>query len=577
MRFPRLWVFLVALVAASPALAQSSLLQAGPVTPGHQPMYSGSGSSQPLVQDGGGSGGGGLKANPGEIGITSRSPTNTYPSANSGHGPNGEHACLYDAPTNNATGYHYFCMDPNAAGGGLMSYGKGGLATALPFTFILNGVPYSFPFTAGSGVVGPSTTTVGDLAVWNNTSGTLLADGGPLVFSSIPGNLPSTKMPALTGDVTSTAGTVATTIASGAVTSGKMASGAAAANVGTLTGDLAGSTLPANTISAGAVTGSKIAANTIGDGNIAANAIAYDSLAQSAGNTVVGNASGVTANKADVSVPSCSSSSQLLQWVTNVGFQCASIPNGFITPWAITGGLPSGMSGTSTTAVMTISALSAADQSNTVYIGWTLSKSWTVTNGNAINGSADGTTLTASATYHMYDCHGTSGDGSYASRTAPGTFLPANCPSGYQAYTRRIFSFTTSGAGAPNPYTADEVAGGSVQAWLTTPVLDINGLTPTTTRTLYALSTPTGVKNTWTGRFTPPGAASGACNLVSPDEPDLAPSPTTNAGADVSAGSVELAFHMPLTDASAHLGVRCATAGSSMNLSTAGWVDFRRS
>ena len=162
-------------LAAGAASAQSSLLQSGPNTPGHVPQYVGQGISQPVVQDGGGSGGGGLGANPGEIGITARSPTNTYPSASSGHGPKGEHACLFDAPTNNPTGYHYLCFDPNAQGGGLFDYGAAGTAAQLPLTFSLNGVAFPFPAPAG-GILGPLSTTVGDFATWSNTAGTLVAD-----------------------------------------------------------------------------------------------------------------------------------------------------------------------------------------------------------------------------------------------------------------------------------------------------------------------------------------------------------------------------------------------------------------
>lgn len=185
MRLARALAFLCALLAAAPALAQSTVLQGGPTTPAHVPMYSGSGFTQPIIQDGGGSGGVSTNGfgNPSEIGITSRSPSNTYPSANSGHGPLGEHFCMFDGPTTNPTGYHYLCFDPNAQGGGLIDYGSGGAATPGPFNINVNGATYPFPFVVG-GIVGPSTTTVGDLACWNNTTGTLLKDcvAGPLAF-----------------------------------------------------------------------------------------------------------------------------------------------------------------------------------------------------------------------------------------------------------------------------------------------------------------------------------------------------------------------------------------------------------
>ena len=129
----------LAVAVATPAMAQSSLLQAGPTTPGHVPQYSSSGTMQPVIRDGGGAGGGGDGANIGEIGITAISPTGAYPSANSGNGPLGEHMCLYDAPLTSATGGHYLCLDPNAQGGGLIDYGFFGSATPLPLQFVVNG------------------------------------------------------------------------------------------------------------------------------------------------------------------------------------------------------------------------------------------------------------------------------------------------------------------------------------------------------------------------------------------------------------------------------------------------------
>ena len=187
---------LLALMAPSLAFAQATLLQGGPWTPGHAPMYVGQGGSQPIVQDGGGAGGGAVGVTLSELGITARSSTNTYPSANSGSGQYSTHACMYDAPTVNATGFHYLCLDPNAQGGGLLAYGAAGGASNLPFSFIVNGTTYGFPFTVG-GIVGPGSTTVGHIATWNNTTGSLLADGGALTFSAISGNATLAQMPIL--------------------------------------------------------------------------------------------------------------------------------------------------------------------------------------------------------------------------------------------------------------------------------------------------------------------------------------------------------------------------------------------
>jgi hypothetical protein len=152
---------LIALILASclgsgQALPQASLLQAGPTTQNHIVQYSSGWGMQPTVNDAGGSGGGQAGTNPSELGITSVSPIGAYPVTSGGNGPNGEHGCFYDAPTTNATGYHYLCVDPNAAGGGFLSYGAGGSASPLPLIFRINGTNYNLANstlpTLGTGV-----------------------------------------------------------------------------------------------------------------------------------------------------------------------------------------------------------------------------------------------------------------------------------------------------------------------------------------------------------------------------------------------------------------------------------------
>ncbi len=151
--------------------AQGALLQGGTPVPGQAPMYSGpQGGSQAVVQASGPAGGGGNG-----VGLTELLQVNRV----AGTGPYGSHVALYDNPTNHAGGYHYFSMDANASGGGLLAYGYGGGASPLPFQFCVNGTCYEFPFVIG-GIVGPGTTVIGDVAYWNNTGGTLLADSSAL-------------------------------------------------------------------------------------------------------------------------------------------------------------------------------------------------------------------------------------------------------------------------------------------------------------------------------------------------------------------------------------------------------------
>lgn len=157
---------------------------------------------------------------------------------------------------------------------------------------------------------------------------------------------------------------------------------------------------------------------------------------------------------------------------------------------AITGNLPTNISGNSTTAQATISSGLATDSTNTIVLtgaGYT----WFASNGNAANGTdASGATLNPSTTYHMYLYSGVSGTCSYCSQN----IYPVG-PTGYTTYKRRIFSFRTNGSGSPIPYTAIEVEGGSYVAWLATQALDQNGPTISNTGTALPLaSVPTGIK-----------------------------------------------------------------------------------
>lgn len=174
MRFARaiagILVWLGVALAASGAIGQAVILQGGPATPGHSLMYANGGASTPIAQDAGGAGGGPTGVGISDMGLAVRG-IGTPPYANAGAGPNGENFCDYDAPTTNATGYHYLCLSPNAQGGGLLSYGAGGGASALPFNISVNGAIGALGTVTSVGLTAPSEFGVAGSPIL--TSGTL--------------------------------------------------------------------------------------------------------------------------------------------------------------------------------------------------------------------------------------------------------------------------------------------------------------------------------------------------------------------------------------------------------------------
>lgn len=249
----------------------------------------------------------------------------------------------------------------------------------------------------------------------------------------------------------------------------------------------------------------------------------------------------------------------------------ATFPFGF---GSITGFVPSAITGTSTTASITISAGSCTDSTNTAAI-ISAGNSWAVSNGNAINGYQGGTTLPNSSTIHMYECTGNTGTGSFAS-----TSLTPTLPSGYNTYYRRIFSFFTNGAGAPVSFTAIEITGGALLSYLTTQVQDVN-VAAAASRSLGALSVPTGIKVQVLGRGGSSGAAANFVLFTSPDETDVAV-PSTPATAPAFDGVSTTAFNSAIgntqltTDTSGRIGYRANTTGTNIVFYTRGNIDWRR-
>lgn len=250
------------------ALAQGSVLQAGPPSGGHAPMYSPGGGFQAVIQDSGPASGG-----PQGLGLSELLQVNQSSVAGTGTGPLGTHECHYDAPINSGA-YHYFCLDANAQGGGLLAYGFAGTAPALPFNFNINGTNYTFPFTVG-GVVGPSTSTVGHSACWNNITGSLLSDCG------------------------ASAGTVTSVAVSGGST-GLTTSGGPVTTSGTIT--LAGTLAVANG-GTGATSGGSVAANNIGALAEASNLSDLASIASARMNLGLGTSATVNTGTSGATIP----------------------------------------------------------------------------------------------------------------------------------------------------------------------------------------------------------------------------------------------------------------------------------
>lgn len=239
---------------------------------------------------------------------------------------------------------------------------------------------------------------------------------------------------------------------------------------------------------------------------------------------------------------------------------------------AIDGFLPSSIAGSNTTASLTVSAGHASDSTNAAIITKSNTTSWAASNGNAINGTdAASSTLANSTTYHFFICKGASGTGAFASASLTPTF-----PTGYTTYTRRIFSINTNVSGAPIPYTAIEIEGGGVMAWLATQVLDVNTAALTTARSLFTLTVPTGIKVSPVMRLV---TATGA-NLTiisSPDETDIAPaSAVTNVpGFDVN-GSNVYSHQYLTTNTSGQIAARASAGSTTLYGTTRGFKDFRR-
>jgi hypothetical protein len=142
---------LLASTICANAQAQKNIIQSGTVTPGHALSFVTDG----VARDAGTATNGFLTA----IGVMA----------------SGQAICQNSGPVTGA--YQQICLGVTGTGGQI-TFGNFGGAPPGALTATINGNNYVFPFTPpATAVQGPNSTTVGNFATWNNTGGTLLANG----------------------------------------------------------------------------------------------------------------------------------------------------------------------------------------------------------------------------------------------------------------------------------------------------------------------------------------------------------------------------------------------------------------
>lgn len=156
--------------------AHAQVMQSGSITPQHLAMWA----ANNVVLDAGGAARLAIGLQPFEFGLVAPPNVsgNPFPSTAAGAGPNGENVCLYDAPLGQAG--HYLCLSPNLGSNtASIDFGSVGGGATGSLQFLINGSKIAFPGAGTGTVVGPNTSAAADVACWNNTLGTILADCGP--------------------------------------------------------------------------------------------------------------------------------------------------------------------------------------------------------------------------------------------------------------------------------------------------------------------------------------------------------------------------------------------------------------
>jgi hypothetical protein len=149
----KLLAALFLLTAISVASAQAPVKQSGTITPGHPVMWTTNG----VVQDAGTAVAGFLTG----VGVIAQGPG----------------ICQNTGPV--TAPHNQICISANAASPYQLIIQSLGGSPQQPLQFVVNGVTYNFPFTGpGTGVIGPGSTTIGDLVCWNSNIGGAVSDCG---------------------------------------------------------------------------------------------------------------------------------------------------------------------------------------------------------------------------------------------------------------------------------------------------------------------------------------------------------------------------------------------------------------
>jgi len=285
-------------------------------------------------------------------------------------------------------------------------------------------------------------------------------------------------------------------------------------------------------------------------------------------NTVKGAAT--SAVETNLSVPSCSTASSALTWTTNTGFGCNSITATTVLRSYLAGNTLSG--GGSQTLTITAGQVTSDDQTTSMSLGSTYTKTfaaWTVGSGN---GGIDNGSIATNTWYHVYIIERTDTMvvDVLISTSASAPMLPTN-------YTkqRRIGSIKTDGT--PNILAFTQH--GDDFYWNAAPALDLNGAVSTANRTLTTMNVPTGVVVKWIGNleWNSGGGGASAIILTDPATNDVAPVDGSSPLGSLVLSPVSTrvgAQATVYTNTSAQIGVRGSAANTGV-IQTLGWTDTR--